>query len=304
MTLAPAEVVYRKAGPADRESILAVSALFPDDWIPYAIDEALTRERGGFFVAEVGGKVAAVAAARISGDAAWLEAMRVDPAYQGRGLATALTVHILAACARWGCRKARLSTAETNAPVHHFIGRKLGFSALGRYIFSAEETDLDPLGTNRPAAQAAVRPGTLDDIEAVCRFVSDRAREGYLRPAGLLASFGDPWRLVEFSPSEVARYAEAGGCLVHRPAREGGDAGSAEIDGVALYALVPEDPFEAGPAGPGARPAAAPTWACLVYLEGCRPFGHQGPHCGCGRRPASDRDGPAADLEPAENPVG
>ncbi len=269
------EVVYRKAVPSDREGILAVSALFPDDWIPYGIDEALAAERGGFFVAEAAGRIVAICAAQVEGDRAWLEAMRVNPAYQGRGLATTLTAHVLEACGRWGCRKARLSTDRTNAPVHRFIGEKLGFSALGRWVVSEEETDLDPLTTQAPAgptgAGAAVRvvgvvraAGTVraacpGDLDTVWGFLEESCRAGRVRPPWLMSRVADPWRIVDMSRAEVTRQIESGICLLHRSA-PGGAAGEA-IDGLAL----------AGVFAQGSPLASDYGWSCVSFLEGQAP---------------------------------
>jgi GNAT superfamily N-acetyltransferase len=105
------------AGAEDREGILALSSLFRNDWIPYAVDNILAQERGGFYVAELDGRVVAVCAAAGRGETAWLQAMRVDPDFQGRGVATALTAYVLDECLRLGCRSARLFTAVTNDPV-------------------------------------------------------------------------------------------------------------------------------------------------------------------------------------------
>lgn len=266
------DVVYRRAVPSDREGILAVSGLFPDNWIPYVIDEALAAERGGFFVAEVAGRIAAICGARVAGNCAWLEAMRVDPAYQGRGLATTLTVRVIEACARWGCRKARLSTAKTNAPVHHFIGKKLGFVALGRWVVSEEETDLDPLGSRAPAgstgsgeaagavrATETVRAARPGDLAAAWAFLEESCRAGRIQPPGLMSLVGDPWRPVDMSRAEVARHIGEGGCLLHRPGPN--EAAGEAVDGLAMVGVFPPDPGESTDRG----------WSCVSFLEGSPP---------------------------------
>lgn len=278
-------IIFRAATPADRAAILAVSARFPNDWIPYIIDEGLADRPGGFFVGEVGGRVAAICHASIRGTDAWLGAMRVDPDYQGRGLATGLTRHILDALPGLGCRVARLSTAVTNAPVHHFIGGNLGFTALGRWVVFDDATDLQPwpaspAAPTTPAAPAVpstssappapcihqdrIRAAGPGDLEAVWSFLEARRLEGDLRPAGVIPPYGDAWSLVTLTRASLAPYLEGGASFIaHRGPGTGGIAavalGShhphATWDGVERgFALLA---FLVAPAGMGASLLAA-----------------------------------------------
>lgn len=255
-------VVFRSAGPADREGILAVAAKLPNNWIPYAIDEGLSLSRGGFFVTEIAGRVVAICQAHLRHDGAWLEAMRVDPEFQGRGLATGLTSHVLEACARWGCRRARLSTAVTNAPVHHFVGTRLGFRPLGRWVYVDEAPDLSPIdATTIPSDPGPVRTAGPADLDPVWVFLAARYQAQRIRPAWLLSCPDHPWRLVDLTREELAQLLGEGWVLISEALPDSGrsPAGSASaINGVAFAAVHPEDPFESG----------RPGWACVSFLEG------------------------------------
>ncbi len=294
------ETAFRRATRADREAILAVSALFPEDWIPYVIDAALGVDRGGFFVAERGGRVIAVCSAHLDGEAAWLQAMRVDPAFQNAGVATALTRHVLDSCRAWGCRYARLSTSVTNRAVHHFIGEKLGFMNLGRWVVADNLEDWEPFvaaqgkevlgpagagdaetGRTARATGAAgaacarangATPAGPQDAQAVWRFVEARSREGRVQPPWLVSPPGDPWRVVDLTPTLLSSYLRAGGVLTHA---SGGD-----LDGVVLCGVFPFNPSggetEGGPGdktkgGPGDETKGGPadgSWAQVAFLEG------------------------------------
>lgn len=270
--------VLRQATPADREAILAVSALFPNDWIPYVIDDALGAERGGFFVAERAGRVIAICAANVhdcdQGDAAWLEAMRVDPAFQNAGVATALTRYVLDRCTAWGCRYARLSTSVSNRPVHHFIGDKLGFSNLGRWVFVDDLEDWDPFGA-APATPplpvpdlAGIRPAGPGDLSAIWSFIADRCRRGLIEAPWMISPLGDPWRVVDLTEAELGRQLRAGRAFVHETGQTRGATGPAgrrtgdrSIDGLVLFSLFPADPGR----------SIHRAWACVSFLEGDAP---------------------------------
>jgi len=275
----PPGLVFRRASPADREGILAVSAHFEDDWIGYVVDAWLLREKGGFFVAETGGQIVAVCAATLDplahapGDAAtlvsaastspglgaWFSAMRVRPDCQSRGLATGLTRHVLDACRAWGCRYVRLSTDVTNKAVHHFIGDTLGFANLGRWIFQGGVNDWTPFDDSA-ATVSGVRTASLDDLDTVWAFLREGFRSGRIHPAGMVAPPDDPWRLVDFTRDRLADHLGSGLCFVHEAggSPNGAPPGVAAIDGLVLAASHPDDPDTPG----------RPAWSTISMLEG------------------------------------
>ncbi|MEW6032042.1 MAG: GNAT family N-acetyltransferase [Bacillota bacterium] len=288
-------LTMRRATPADRDAVLAISAHYENNWLPYVIDGVLRDRRGGLYVAEWReddrpGRVVAVAHAAVKGDEAWLEAMRVDPGFVGRGVATALTVWMMERCRENGCRWVGLATEVTNAPVHRLIGGKLGFREMGRWVwfddisdFEAFSTELGPdaapdappgagrdaapdaapdapPGAGRDAAPDAARVsrGSPEDVPEVWDFLNGRKAAGLVRPEGLVGQAVSPWRLEKLTRARLSRHARAGRLLVSRE-RPGG-AGT-PVDGFALLSLFPRSSFV--PGGPG--------WASLFYLEGDAP---------------------------------
>lgn len=261
---------FRRAGPEDRGRILALSSLFPNDWIPHALDDMLAEERGGFYVAELGGRLVAVCAAAGRGETAWLQAMRVHPDFQGRGVATALTAYILDECKRLGYRSARLFTAVTNDPVHRLIRGKLGFRARGRFVIADGIRDLRPFRQAPDLSRVRVgRPADLEDAWALC----ERAvREGAIDPPGLAAPPGDPWRVDDFTRETLAGHLEAGRMLVSerkaraRPGQAGAEGATDTraargLDGFVLWhrpAGRPQEPEDQGDGGASAT---------VFYLE-------------------------------------
>lgn len=252
--MAGENVVYRRATPTDRDGILAVSAHFENDWIGYVIDEALAYEPGGIFVAEIDGHVAAICAADVKGDHAWLQAMRVEPAYQNHGLATRLTERVLEACAAWGCRKARLGTAVTNAPVHHFIGGKLGFRDVGRWVEAEERADFEPFPSPpEPDVAGGLRAATVADLDETWAYLLSAGGPKLLSPAG------EPWQVGDLSPDGVAAHLAGASSLLHRSA--GADRRPGPIDGLVLLSPLPPDSDDEGGSG----------WGCVAYLDGPPP---------------------------------
>src|SRR2546422_7234768 len=78
------------------------------------------------YVAAVDGKPVAVSRFRmLTPTEAWLEGMRVDPAYRRRGLAAAINNEMLAEAMRRGAKVARLITESTNSGSIRLLERGL-----------------------------------------------------------------------------------------------------------------------------------------------------------------------------------
>src|SRR5712692_9536699 len=119
----PTEV--RPARSEDREAVLAFCIHTWDwgDYIEYVWDEWLHDPQGQMFVATVDGQPVGVAHFRmLSSTEAWLEGMRIDPAYRQQGLATAINDVMLAEAMRRGATVARLMTESTNTSAMRAIG--------------------------------------------------------------------------------------------------------------------------------------------------------------------------------------
>jgi GNAT superfamily N-acetyltransferase len=115
MVMAYTEI--RPARPEDRNAVLAFCAHTWEwgDYIEYVWDEWLHDPQGQMFVATVDGQAVGVAHFRmLSATEAWLEGMRIDPAYRQQGLATAINNTMLAEAMKRGATVARLITESTN----------------------------------------------------------------------------------------------------------------------------------------------------------------------------------------------
>jgi ribosomal protein S18 acetylase RimI-like enzyme len=123
----------RAAQPGDRRAVRALCArIWSDDYIPDLFDAWVRDRKGRFWVATLDRRVIGIAKLTLSSHReAWLHALRVDPAFRRRGVATALLQHRLDRARRLGARVARLDTAEDNIAVHRLM-RRFGFHRLAR----------------------------------------------------------------------------------------------------------------------------------------------------------------------------
>ena len=115
----------RPARPEDRNAVLAFCAHTWEwgDYIEYVWDEWLHDPQGQMFVATVDGQAVGVALFRmLSATEAWLEGMRIDPAYRQQGLATAINNTMLAEAMKRGATVARLITESTNTAAIRAMG--------------------------------------------------------------------------------------------------------------------------------------------------------------------------------------
>ena len=123
-----ASTEIRPARPEDRDSVLAFCMHTWDwgDYIESVWDEWLHDPQGTMYVATIDGKPAAVSRFRmLTPTEAWLEGMRVDPAYRQHGLAKAINDVMLAEAQGRGATVARLITESTNTVAIRVIERGL-----------------------------------------------------------------------------------------------------------------------------------------------------------------------------------
>jgi hypothetical protein len=66
-------------------------------------------------------------------DQGWLQGMRVDPRFRRQGIASRFLEYSLAYARGQGARTVRLSTADSNTPVHIAVGRA-GMERIGVYV--------------------------------------------------------------------------------------------------------------------------------------------------------------------------
>lgn len=103
------------------------------DYIPYVWDEWLADPQGVMIAGDLGGHMVALARINLHAPGqAWLEGMRVDPAYRGRGIGWRFLQYCLDYARQHGMRVARLATASGNTTVHHQAERA-GMGRVGAY---------------------------------------------------------------------------------------------------------------------------------------------------------------------------
>src|SRR5205085_12466845 len=103
----------RPAREEDREAVLAFCRQTWDwsDYIDRVWDEWLHAENGVLLVATIDGQPVGVANIRmLNAQEAWMEGMRVDPAFREQGIASALFDAQIAEARRRGASTARLIT--------------------------------------------------------------------------------------------------------------------------------------------------------------------------------------------------
>ncbi len=112
-----AELEVRRARDEDREAVLAFCQQTWEwgDYIADVWDEWLHNPRGALLVATLDGQPVGLSNMRmLSKDEAWLEGMRVDPAYRRQGISGALFDALIVESMRAGALTARLMAESTN----------------------------------------------------------------------------------------------------------------------------------------------------------------------------------------------
>ncbi len=137
----------RAARPEDRDAVLAFCQQTWEwgDYIEHVWDQWLNDPNGLLLVATIDGQPVGLSHLKmINATDAWLEGMRVDPAYRKRGISTALNNTMLGEAMKRGATKAGLITESTNTASislserGHF--RRVGAYALYRGIPEAAGT--------------------------------------------------------------------------------------------------------------------------------------------------------------------
>jgi GNAT superfamily N-acetyltransferase len=182
------ELIIRHARPDDRAAMERICARTWDDgdYIPFVWDRWLADEQGPLIVGEIDGQVVAIDKISFATpDQVWLQGMRVDSDYRGRGIGRRFLEYGLEYAREHGARVARLSTSIRNTAVHAMAARA-GMQRIVTCVFWQAEAlpDGPPLLVLTPGDQPVVEAflRTSPVLEA-CRGVyqaSWEARE--LRP--------------------------------------------------------------------------------------------------------------------------
>jgi GNAT superfamily N-acetyltransferase len=104
-----------------------------DDYIPHVWEQWLHDYHGFLAVAEYAGQVAGIGRLKaLSSHEWWLEGLRVNPQFQGGGIASHLHAYILSYWERNASGVIRLGTASTRHQIHHLCARDQ-FSRVAEY---------------------------------------------------------------------------------------------------------------------------------------------------------------------------
>jgi ribosomal protein S18 acetylase RimI-like enzyme len=135
-TLTRADLTIRLARREDRAALEAIAEQTwdGDDYLPDVLDNWFDDPYEGFYVAVLRDQVVGAAKiTRFADDEWWLEGLRVDPAYQGQGLARILHHFALNQVRQMGSGVVRFSTASTNEAVNR-LAQETGFVRAAAFL--------------------------------------------------------------------------------------------------------------------------------------------------------------------------
>ncbi len=127
----------RKARAEDRPRILEISSKIweGDDYVPELLDAWLADEHGELAIAAWEDQVIAFAHRTwLCPGIAWLEGIRTDPEWEGRGAAKAITDHFIRGAANAGASSIHLSAYVENEASIHII-ESYGFTRIATFCY-------------------------------------------------------------------------------------------------------------------------------------------------------------------------
>jgi len=151
-------VTLRRAVAADERWIRQISARIWDghDYTGGVFSAWLSEDDGEVVVAVRDGRVVGYAHRKlILPGYAWFEGIRVDPAYEGGGVARAITRHLVEAARSDGARAMGLSTYIENAASMHIV-ETMGFSRIASFVFLEARPESDVRSTAQPSGRCQV----------------------------------------------------------------------------------------------------------------------------------------------------
>jgi GNAT superfamily N-acetyltransferase len=153
----------RPAQPADTDAVLALNhAIYgADDYLPGDWQEWLADDASVTVAILDGAVVGLIHCVMLTADEAWLEGVRVAPAAQGRGIATALVQHAIQQARSHHAAVIRASTEETNAAMRSVLHGS-GFVQVGSYVHFVAPT---AGATPDPTAEALIHRPASDDLD-------------------------------------------------------------------------------------------------------------------------------------------
>lgn len=131
----------------DRDRILEISKQIWEgtDYIPNIIDKWMNSDDGLLFVLEYNGKITHFERLNIqSKNDGWIEGLRGDPEYRGKGFAQKLGEYIIEYSKKIGLKTLRASTYFKNdASIN--LTKKLGFDIKYKFLFGEKKLNIDEI---------------------------------------------------------------------------------------------------------------------------------------------------------------
>lgn len=131
------EIKIRKVEERDKSRIFEISSKIwgGNDYIPFVFEEWVKDPRGYFVCAEINGKIAGFGrCVKISNDYFWLEGLRADRSFKGKGIGESLTKFFIEKGSKEGAKTIALSTYIDNKASIHII-EKNGFRVVSQFVF-------------------------------------------------------------------------------------------------------------------------------------------------------------------------
>lgn len=133
-----ADFIIRPARLEDKETVLAFTKnTFGEngDYIAKVWDDWLADQEGPFWVAEASGRAVGIAKLTFhSQEEAWMEGLRVDPNYRGKGVARALHQKCVEKAKARGVRVVRFATHSANRPIHR-LAKEFRFRKVSAFAY-------------------------------------------------------------------------------------------------------------------------------------------------------------------------
>lgn len=104
--------------------------VFPRPWSPALFEDELTRPRRAYLVARVGAEVVGYAGVLLIADDGHVATVAVDPAWQGRGIATRLLVELFERARHLGAEQVTLEVRVGDRRAQS-VYRRFGFAPAG-----------------------------------------------------------------------------------------------------------------------------------------------------------------------------
>jgi len=148
----------RPARAEDKQAVVAFcqNTFSWGDYIANVWDEWQTNSGGQLLVGLIDDQPAGVVHVALLNDrVAWMEGMRVNPAFRRQGIATALDRHAITVARERGCRLARLATSMKNTVAQTLLG-ECGYRRAAQF----NEWQAEP----QPGDLADLRVAGLDDV--------------------------------------------------------------------------------------------------------------------------------------------